>query len=62
MQKHISSLQFFMQKNRPKGRFFMAESIGLEPMPRKDEERVSNPLQYQLCLTLRIIAGMETRL
>lgn len=38
----------------------VAEGIGLEPMPRKDEERVSNPLQYQLCLTLRIIAGMPT--
>lgn len=32
----------------------VAESIGLEPMPRKYEERVSNPLQYQLCLTLRV--------
>ena len=40
----------------------VAEGTGLEPMPRKDEERVSNPPQYQLCLTLRIIAGMETRL
>ena len=35
----------------------VAEGIGLEPMPRKDEERISNPLQYQLCLTLHITTG-----
>lgn len=30
----------------------LAESRGLEPLPRINEERFSKPLQYQLCLTL----------
>lgn len=32
----------------------VAESTGLEPVPRINEERFSKPLQYRLCLTLHI--------
>lgn len=46
-------LRIFSPALRPhKLRFHMVESRGLEPLHRINDGRISNPLQYQLCLTL----------
>lgn len=36
----------------------MAEQAGLEPTHRERDERISNPLQYRLCLLFRV-AGAD---
>ena len=37
----------------------LAEGTGLEPVPRINEEWISNPPQYQLCLTLHIKCSLR---